>query len=384
MANTKDCWWAVVIGSGLAILPIHNQWLTNLTTNDAGETLFFLPAFGYLLLIMGSGLFLLNNWGRVKEVGIGSKWVTIPLLGIAISISLSGITADGISAKFAPMGMALSLLAVYLVGRLLGSKLFIPLFIGAMIASIGIFLRQAMYPGRATGGLIFEYNYDVATGYIVMGTILVATEARDRYRYLIIAVLPLTALLISGSAEALFVIGVLGIAVLIRRDWGIKTSIVALSLVVIALGIVFIPSLQQTHRLTAWAITNDASLAPVRNTSDGLSPIGKRWVTITQELSTTPILGKGYNVTNFSAVKMVHNVPLVIVQQLGWPGVVAGIAWLFVSIWCLAKTKMKYAWVSILALSVWDHYIWTQMAPLWWVVAGVSLNNGEEEYIFKN
>ena len=47
-------WWVVVIGSGLALSPVHNHWLTKLATNQKGETLFFLPAFGYLLLIMGA------------------------------------------------------------------------------------------------------------------------------------------------------------------------------------------------------------------------------------------------------------------------------------------------------------------------------------------
>ena len=75
-------WWLILIGFGMAVIPIHNTWLTRLATiyGDKspgetlyGETLFFLPAFGYLLLIMGAGMFLLYNWNRVRAAGLGDN-----------------------------------------------------------------------------------------------------------------------------------------------------------------------------------------------------------------------------------------------------------------------------------------------------------------------
>ena len=109
--------WAITIGAGIALSPIHNQYLTQLTTNSEGETLFFLPAFGYLLLIMGSGLFLLNNWQRVKEVGWGDRRVVGCLLFIVLAIAASGAAYSGLQAMFAPLGMGLVLFALYLTGR---------------------------------------------------------------------------------------------------------------------------------------------------------------------------------------------------------------------------------------------------------------------------
>jgi len=41
--------WAYLIGIGLALVPIHNRWITNLATNSEGITEFFIPSFGYAL-----------------------------------------------------------------------------------------------------------------------------------------------------------------------------------------------------------------------------------------------------------------------------------------------------------------------------------------------
>jgi len=62
-------------------------------------------------------------------------------------------------------------------------------------------------------------------------------------------------------------------------------------------------------------------------------------------------------------------VPLIIVDQIG---PLAGLAWLWVTIACLVKTKWRYAFIAVIALSLFDHYIWTQAAPYWWVLVGVS------------
>ena len=80
-------------------------------------------------------------------------------------------------------------------------------------------------------------------------------------------------------------------------------------------------------------------------------------------------------------IEPVHNVPLVIVDQIG---PLAGFAWLFITIFCLVKTKWKYAWSAVLVLSVFDHYIWTQFAPYWWALVGISTTVAiKNDYIFK-
>jgi hypothetical protein len=93
-----------------------------------------------------------------------------------------------------------------------------------------------------------------------------------------------------------------------------------------------------------------------------------RWVVAKKALSDIQILGHGYK-PGLAEPFTVHNVPLVIVDQIG---PLAGLAWLVVSLWCLIKTKWKYAWIAVIAMGVWDHYVWTQFAPYFWVLVGVS------------
>jgi len=375
-------WWVVVIGAGLALSPIHNKWLTNLATNDAGETLFFLPAVGYLLLIMGATLFLLHNWERVKEVGWGDKKIVVPLLFIIAAIGLSGVGIDGgVTAKLAPLGMGLFLFAVYLTARVLGKAMFLPLAVGAGVASLGIIAHQICEPGMTTGGFIFERNFDIATGYILLG---VALLVRNKRQWLL-AGLALLSLLMSGAPEAVFALGVIGFVVLLRRDWGVKSAVLIPT--VIAVIFVFASGYGQTlFHYTYQSLAGHATVRPIpeMGTTEGMSPLLWRWHVIKVAMGDISSLGDGYNLTNFT-VSTVHNVPLIIIQQLGWLGLLAGLAWLWISVWCLVKTRWKYAWALVLTLSVFDHFIWTQLAPVWPALIGASTTdvNNKSDLVFR-
>ena len=360
--------WGIAIGTGIALSPIHNQYLTQLASNSKGETLFFLPAFGYLLIIMGAGLFLLNNWQRVKEVGWGDRRVVGCLFFIVLAISASGATYTGLQDRFAPMGMGLTLFALYLCGRVLGKAMFLPLTVGAVVASLGVIVHQIVYPGVITGGFVFEDNYDIVVGYVLLGAALFI----HRWQW-ILAGLALVAILLTGSPEGLFALGVVGVAVLVRRDWGKKLAVV-LSLVAIVVVIGLISGYGQSLYGYTGKVASGEVASPYgdRGTPVNINAVEYRLQVIGNAMSNIKLLGEGYNLTDFSRSPNVHNVPLVIVQQLGWPGILAGAAWLWVSIWCLVKTKWKYAWVVLLSLCVWDHFIWSQLNSVWWVLVGVS------------
>ncbi len=358
--------WAYVIGSGIALSPIHNQYLTQLASNSKGETLFFLPAFGYLLLIMGAGLFLLNHWDTVKATGWGDRRIVGCLLFIALAISASGAAYSGLQDRFAPMGMGLALFALYLCGRVLGKDMFLPLAVGAGIASFGVIAHQVVYPGVITGGFVFEDNYDIVVGYILLGAALWI----HRWQW-ILAGLALVAILLTGSPEGLFAIGVVGVAVLIRRDWGRKLAIVASATAAIAV-IALVSGYGQTLYGYAGKIIGNETVSPYGETGVPRNAIQYRLEVIRDVMTHIQPLGEGYNLTDFSRSPNIHNVPLVLVQQLGYPGTLAAMAWLFVVIYCLVKTKWKYAWVAMLALSVWDHFIWTQLGVVWWILVGAS------------
>lgn len=361
----------------MTLLPVHNQWLTNLTTNSKGETTFFLPAFGYLLVIMGAGMFLLNNWKRVREAGWGSRAVVIPLLVIAGAIALSGIIESGIEAKFAPLGMGMALLAVYLAARVLGHGIFFPMAAGAATACLGVVLYQLFSPQMAvTGGYVFEKNYDIVVGYALLGAAVFIHRWRP-----VLSVLAIMAMLLTGSPEAMFSVAVVATAVLVRRDWTAgRARMVIAPLGVVSVLIMAVGFNQGLYGYLGKTIKDEPSAA--YDSSNSRQPISYRLEQIGKAMSDIRVLGTGYSVTEFRE-GIVHNVPLVIVQQLGWPGVLAGLAWLWVTVYCLVRTKWKYVWVLVLSLSVWDHYVFTQLAPWWWAIAGASLVSKDSDLIFR-
>ena len=373
-------WWALAIGTGVALSPIHNQWLTNLTTNSRGEVMFFLPSFGYLLMIMGTGLFLVNNWQQIKQAGWGDRRVIGCLGFIVLAIALSGTSAIRLQDKFAPLLTGLCLFAMYLVGRVLGKELFKPLAIGAVIASLGVIAYSILCGVQRTGGFVFERNYDIFTGYAMLGTALFISS----YQWTT-AGLALAALFLSGSPEMLLPILVSGITAIARKDWSKKLGIILVPLVILV-AVLFATGLGQqlfnhTMKIVRGEHTVEFTMDSGREVSE--SPITWRLDTIKRAMTNIKPLGEGYNLTGFT-YDTVHNVPLILVQQMGYPGILAALAWLYISIYCLFKTKWKYAWLLILSLSVFDHFIWTQTAPVWWAVVGASTAGGiKSDLIFR-
>jgi len=379
MTKPSSRTWAYVIGAGVALSPIHNQYLTHLASNANGETLFFLPAFGYLLLIMGAGLFLLNNWQRVKVIGWGDRRIVGCLLFIVLAISASGAAYSGLQDRFAPMGMGLALFALYLCGRVLGKDMFLPLAVGAAVASLGVIAHQVMYPGVITGGFVFERNYDIVVGYVLLGTALFI----HKWQWLL-AGLALVAILLTGSPEGVFAIGVIGVAVLVRKDWGRKLTIVLAPVVVIVV-LALVLGYGQTLYSYAGKIVAGEVTSPYGEAGVSQAAVAHRLEVIEYAMTHIQPLGEGYNLTDFSRSANVHNVPLVLVQQLGYPGILAAMAWLFVSIYCLVKTRWKYLFALIFALSLFDHFIWTQLGAVWWIAVGVATvpGNIKSDLIFR-
>jgi len=423
-----NCRWAVLIGAGIALTPIHNRWLTELVTQN-GEVGFFIPSFGYAIWI-GATLFFMfvyDNWYKNEKnkwrfnwrgIDFGSKGVFIPLLVIVGAIGLSGITAGTLQDKLSPLLMALSLFALYLVARKLGKDILLPLAIGAGIASLGVIIYGFIHTGQITGGFVFEGNYDIVVGYALLGVALFIHKLRW-----LLAGLALMAMFLSGSPEAVFSVSVVAIVVLWRRDWN-KRLVIAVSptllLMIVWFGlgygqelyartfqiaetevvtsdtfkvvkkeivkneVVAIVASNTVKVVKSFLIVEDARppLVDASPASVDASPasvdVSKvkgatsfRLAVIKEAMTNIKPVGEGYYLTAF-VHDTVHNVPLIIVQQLGYPGILAGLAWLWICGYCLVKTRWRYAWVLILSLSIFDHFIWTQLAPYWWVLIGVS------------
>jgi hypothetical protein len=373
----RDKKYAYAIGVGVALFAIHNKWLAE-TTAYNGDAVLFLPAFGAVIWILATLFFLRDNY----KMDWGEKRIWIPLLVIVAAIGLSGITADTIGGKFAPILMGSMLFSLYLVSRKLGKDIFTPLAIGAAIASVGVIISGIIWRGQLTGGLVFEHNYDIAIGYIILGTIFY----QGRFSSILRSV-AIIAVFLTGAPEGVFAGFIILLFVLIRKDWGKSLVQVVIPVIIVAIIWFSCGWGQQLYYYSGKVagampgnvvsqITSSSATPPNANIVDGVEPItenalGVRLEVIVWEMKHLRLLGEGFNLTAFEHTT-VHNVPLIIVQQLGFPGIIAAIAWLWLALYGLVKTKWKYAWIAILALSLFDHFTWDQLAPVFPILLGIS------------
>jgi len=352
--------WAIIIGTGLALSPIHNSGLTNSVTQN-GVVEVFIPAVGWALWLIGSLGFVVKYWEQLDW----GNWKLLTAFAVIIaSMGISGaIYGEGLKEKLAPLFTGLSFLAVYLVARKLGKDVFFILVPFVILGAVVSAINGLLYPGQPAGGLIT--NYCASAGFLIFG----AMVNQGRWQWVLLAIM-LIGLFFIGSLEAVFILVVLGIVVIARRDFSRRFIVVAGAMVLlvgiwVALGYLT-PLYEGNHNLGVLFSLISGRMAL---TSDTLSALTTgRSVAIIEAMRNIGIFGHGYFLGTVGG-GIVHNVPLIIVHQIG---ILAAIAWVFVTLYCLIKTKWKYAWVAILAMCVWDHYIWTQFAPYWWALAGAS------------
>ena len=355
--------WAIIIGVGLALFPIHNLWLTEVTSIGSNATL-FLPAIGAVIWIMGTLLFIRNNW---QNLDWGGKKILIPLIVIVVSMGISGfINGDTWGNKVTPLFFGGALFFAYVVSRSIGEDIFLMLIpfvcLGALIAVIlGI-----LNPGVPSGGLIT--NYCASAGFLIFGAVV--HQGEWQWALIIIA---LIGVFFVGALEGVFILGVLGITILARRDFSRRFFIVVGVLVGlvglwVALGYLT-PLYEGGNNVVALF---DVIKGKLVLGEDSITTITTgRQVAIIDAIKNTNIFGHGYSLSTVGG-GVVHNIPLIIYHQIG---PVAAIAWLFVTVYCLIKTRWKYAWVAVMAMCVWDHYLWTQFGALYWVLIGVSTSS---------
>ena len=325
---------------------------------------FFIPSFGYILLILGAGAFLVNNWERAKETGLGDKRVWVPLAVIVAGMGLSGaVNGETLQDKVSPLFMGMALFAVYLSARVLGEDMLRMIAPFVVIGSISVIVNGLINPGQYTGGFIT--NYCAAAGYLIFGVLVYQGSWR-----LALMLLAGVGLFFIGALEAVFIVGVLGLVVLLRRDRSKQLVFVGLAILIL-IGIwaglgYLVPLYEGNQNLAVLHSLITGGTAFNADTMTNLT--SGRWLPIVEAVRNFSFIGQGYSLSTVGG-GVVHNMPLIIMQQIG---PFAALAWLFVSIFCLVKTKWKYAWVAVLAMGVWDHYLWTQMGPWWWALVGVT------------
>lgn len=360
--------WAWIIGGGLVLFAFHNpeQPLIQYA---------FLPVVGLSFSMIAAFVVVLDNRARLT---VGNKIIWIPMVLMLLSIALSGlVNGASLGEKVAPLILAVYLFSIYLSARILGKDMFTPFTIAVIVAAIScVYYSLFVMPaGVRHGGWVSPTNYDIAAGLLVFGTVVSA--ANNKWWVSAIALMGLMA---TGAPEGLFAVVVLFIMVLARKDfsWHMALPVV----VVVLLGglwFAFGGGLE-AWRYTWWATDITGSLNPDIMADLGVTPMGDRWSYIVAAMTNISWIGHGYVLTAFT-YDIVHNIPLIIVDQVG---PVAGAAWLFVTVYMLIKTKWHYAFASVLALGAFDHYLWTQVAPWWWALAGVALVSEQpNDYIFK-
>ena len=390
-------WWAsytsrqrisITMGVGLVLFTAHN-------IDQPGLNLISLPAIGTLLLIFATMFaYFRGQWT------LGDKRIWIPLAIISASI----VVAGALEWNYHGLGtalMGLVLFAVYLACRWLGQDIF-KVFTVAVLVECAIITYQAIaHPGIRTGGFyggaggIYPGNYAMALRLLVFG-FLASTHIRPGRRWLLFIPI-IVALYFTGAEEALLVGIILGVAVFVRRDIGWRILVVPVSLLLLlAITLPFsIPQdlygkFQTRVDAIEQSVTVEQEEVMVAGTGytslyDSLNfASGRRLEIYKRVIENIEPFGYGYYVTEFGGLekRTPHNVPLIIVDQVG---PLAAVAWLWVTGFMVVKTRWKYLFIGIFAMSILDHALWTQAAPWWWAAVGIASGvqpSGDTDRIF--
>ena len=370
---------AYLIGIGLILVAVHNP-------NQPFIQYVFLPQIGIALIAAGV---LSIPFAQFRNAGLGSKWVYIPLLLVCAAISLSGLAQYGrgeisLMRGLAPLASSVMWFGLYLAARVEGEKIGKPIAIAVTIEAVSVVYSAFVSGGVRGGGLVSPTNYDIAVAVMVFGTFL----SPQRWQWWLMAIAGV-GIYYTGAEEGLVAIGVVALIILIRRHFHLKTLAP-----VIALGIAVAVSIPtgvfhnlyignqglQTNNYANPSTANKVeavakAVEAVVNPPPPPEPQFSQYMDIATgyRFSThwkiRPIqpFGYGYNLTEFYW-GIPHNIALIIIEQVG----LLGLMWFGASIYSWKISKRHYLWASVFALGIFDHYLWTQIAPWWWVMVGVS------------
>ncbi len=300
----------------------------------------------------------------MAELGLGDKKILIPLIVIVASMGISGfIYGESVVGKVTPLFIGLAFLSAYIVSRTLGADIFKMLIPFVALGAVIAVVLGILNPGVSSGGIIT--NYCASVGFLIFGALV--NQGKKQWALIMAA---LIGVFFIGALEGVFIVGVIGIVVLVRRDYN-KYLFLSLGVLLVIIAI-----WAMAGKLVPLYEGND-NLVALYEVITGKIPINivtmniitsHRWEVYIEAVERFNFIGYGYSL-ELTQGRNIHNTPLNIMDQIG---VLAAIAWLGLSVYCAIKTKWHYAWVAILAMGVWDHFLWTQFGPLWWCLIGVS------------
>ncbi len=372
----------------------------------------FIPMIAIFVLFMLVFIWVVNRW---RKLTLGDKKVWIPLAVISASITVSSAVnivrgTEMLEHGFAAMLIGLMLFGLYVTARSFGREIFAPFTVAVIIVAASCVI-YSIYKGDRSGGILSPTNYDIATGFLIFGTVVSAV----RHQWWLVAV-ALVGLAFTGAEEALVAVALLSAVCLLRRDWSRK-MVLPVAVVVIGLSVGFGTGLAKPYYQAAqlkveraWMLVNGQSFDYTISWGYDEPPtyprgyyttemnvnywieyeyeweealdniLFWRWSQYKHMVQNFDPIGHGYEINQFN-FWFAHNVPMIIAQQVG---IVAALAWIWVVVVCLIKTKWRYAFVAIIGMSLVDHYIWTQVAPWFWVLVGVATASElKSDLIFK-
>lgn len=353
--------WSWILGTGLVLFVCHNPYQPLLQYA-------FLPWIG-LGMILVSCMAIIDR--QRAKLSLGDKQDWIPLVVIAASIALSGILQTirgeaGINQAIAIICTAVMLFTIYPASRILGKDTFTPFTIAVIIESISVVIYSSTHNWISNGGLVSPTNYDIAAGLIIFG-VLVSKESRQWW----LMTIALVGLFFTGASEAIFILVVLATTWLVKeKTWSVKKllpTITAIVLIIICITTGLASELWKVKVVDRVLAIQQATQTEDITERDELltlatgQRVGNNW-------QISPILpfGHGYNMTKFDS-KTQHNVILIIIEQVG---ILAALAWIWIAF--RGIKRWRYVWIGFVAMGVFDHYIWTQAAPWFWCIAGVT------------
>lgn len=349
-----------IIALGLVLFPIDNIIFS--------IGIFRLKDFGLLLIIIGCLGIL------IKERKLGGDYrVNIVVMIIALVIVIDSIFRASGLYKFYNILLAGSFILIYFISMKREYKITRLFFYAVIIESIsciiqGILNIKGVEYSYFVGGIITSTgvnsqlshcaNYNLACGYIAFGTIL-STDKQQR----ILIPLVILAVFFIGSIEGIYIFITLLAWMIIKKNYN-RAMFIELSIAVLFIIIwsVFGTGRSIWHRL----------LPASKLVSDTSNSHELAWKTMGWKyfIDNFKWYGNGYlQLVSNKIYDTIHNVPLVIVQQIG---VVPAIAWIYASMVSLIKSKFSIIWIGLLVMCIADHMVWTNLVIYWWMIVGIS------------
>ena len=366
---------AILLCVGLLLFIAHYQ-------NQPLLKYVFLPQIGTAILLSVVLFMLFRRWAEIKKAGFGDKFLWIPLAVISGSAILRAVIFHDLDSLAGALFMS-SMFGLYLVARVYGERalsFFMPVTI---VGAVSIVVSAIMNQHTGNSGLF--NNYATASEFLVFGWLV----SPRRFQWWL-AGFVVMGLYFTGAPEAIFYVAVIGLVVLLRRDWSIKIALplgtLGFLMVVCSLMGITQALWQRSFdmmNMTHIAIT-DGSLTEEQRELLLDESTDMRWLTTWRLQRPVSPLGYGVDLTNEITLEgghIPHFIGLLVTDQLG---PVAAVSWFVAMIAGIRRTKWKYGFLSLILFGVFQPFVWTLFAPFMWAMAGsASSSKVDTSYIFR-